>query len=61
MRSYTIDEFCALHNVSRGLFYKLQKSGEAPQTFRVGQHQRISEEANRQWIAERTARTAIAA
>ncbi|WP_426608994.1 helix-turn-helix transcriptional regulator [Bradyrhizobium sp. McL0616] len=58
MRSYSIDQWCELHGLSRPFFYKLQKQGEAPKTFPVGRCVRISEEANAAWV---TAREAIAA
>lgn len=58
MRSFSIEEWCKLHEFSRPFFYKLQKQGEAPKTFNVGRCVRISEDANATWIA---AREAIAA
>ncbi len=54
MRSFSINQWCAMHGVSRSMFYKLQTLGKAPETFRVGSVQRISEEANRAWIAQNT-------
>lgn len=54
MGSLTIQEFCAAHRISRGGFYLLQKHGDAPETFRIGRHVRISEEAAREWLAKRT-------
>lgn len=58
MLSYLINEWCKMHGISRGFFYKLQKLGEAPQTFKVGSLTRISEDANRYWVQERESRDA---
>jgi excisionase family DNA binding protein len=55
MRSYSIAEWCELHGLSRPFFYALETRGEAPQTFPVGRHRRISETANDAWIAAREA------
>jgi excisionase family DNA binding protein len=55
MRSFSINEWCELHGLSRPFFYTLEKNGEAPKTFPVGRHRRISESANAQWIALREA------
>lgn len=54
MGSLTIQEFCQMHRISRGGFYLLKKEGEAPETFKIGKHVRISEEAARNWLAKRT-------
>jgi predicted DNA-binding transcriptional regulator AlpA len=52
MRSFSIDEWCALHGISRPQFYILDKEGKAPKTFVIGQRRRrISEQANADWIA----------
>jgi predicted DNA-binding transcriptional regulator AlpA len=53
MRSFSIDEWCELHGFSRSFFYKLDRKSEAPKTFTVGTCRRISEDANREWIAAR--------
>jgi excisionase family DNA binding protein len=55
MRSYSIEQWCELHDFSRSFFYKLASQGEAPRTFSAGASRRISEEANREWIAAREA------
>ncbi len=55
MNSLTIDEFCRAHRISRGGFYLLAKNGEAPATFKIGRHVRISEQAARDWLAARVA------
>jgi excisionase family DNA binding protein len=55
MRSFSIDQWCELHSVSRNYFYQLERSGDAPKTFPLGRHRRISEESNAAWIASREA------
>jgi excisionase family DNA binding protein len=55
MRSFSIDQFCELHSISRNYFYQLENKGEAPKTFPLGRHRRISEESNAAWIASREA------
>jgi predicted DNA-binding transcriptional regulator AlpA len=54
MQSYSIDEWAALHRISRAMFYKLQKQGKAPQTFNIGVTVRITEAANAEWLAAQT-------
>lgn len=54
MRSFSINQWCAMHGFSRSFFYKLQARGEAPETFKAGSVQRISEEANGAWIKKNT-------
>jgi excisionase family DNA binding protein len=61
MRSFSIDQWCELHNLSRSFFYKLCSQGEAPKTFKIGSATRISEDANNAWVAELEAKTAQAA
>lgn len=61
MKSYSINEWCALHNLSRSFFYLLDEKGEAPRTFNVGRVRRISEQANAEWIAAREAASQEAA
>jgi hypothetical protein len=53
VQSYTINEWCALRKVSRTEFYEMQKRGDGPRTYRVGRFQRISGEADRDWLAAR--------
>jgi predicted DNA-binding transcriptional regulator AlpA len=61
MRSFSIDQWCEMHDLSRAFFYKLASQGEAPKTFKAGRCTRISESANNTWIAEQEAKTAQAA
>jgi len=57
--SYTINEWCDLHGLSRATFYRFPP-GAGPDTFDVGSHKRISARANREWVkkCERAARSA---
>lgn len=58
MISYSIAEWCRMHGISRPIFYVLKKRGEGPQTFKVGRLTRISEAANRYWVASKEAEAA---
>jgi predicted DNA-binding transcriptional regulator AlpA len=53
-KASTIDQFCADHSISRAMFYKLAKVGQAPRTMRVGSRQLVSEEAAAVWRATMT-------
>lgn len=55
MLSYSIKEWCQMHGLSHSFFYKMQKSGEGPSTFKIGRLTRVSEEANRYWVAAKEA------
>jgi excisionase family DNA binding protein len=61
MRSFSIDQWCEMHNLSRAFFYKLASQNEAPKSFKVGRTTRISETANNEWLAAREAASAQAA
>jgi len=50
MKSYSITQWCEMHSVSRSYFYLLATQGKAPKTFRIGRLQRISAEANAEWV-----------
>lgn len=54
--SFTIDSWCAEHDLSRSTFYKLRKEGRAPRLFEVTPGcPRISDEANAEWVKAREA------
>ena len=55
MKSMSIEEWCRAHGLSRSFFYKLAEQVQAPRSFKVGRIVRISEEANREWVAAREA------
>jgi hypothetical protein len=42
------------------MFYKLDAQGKAPRTYNVGSHQRISPEADEEWVRAREAERAEA-
>jgi hypothetical protein len=42
------------------MFYKLQREGKAPRTYRVGNRQYISSESDREWRQAREAESANA-
>ncbi len=58
--SFTIDQWCERHNLSRSTFYKLKKLGKAPRIIKVLEAVRITEDADREWCQAREAE-AIAA
>jgi predicted DNA-binding transcriptional regulator AlpA len=58
MRSFSIDQWCEMHDFSRAFFYKLASQGQAPKNFKVGRATRISEAANSEWLAAREAASA---
>jgi predicted DNA-binding transcriptional regulator AlpA len=48
-QSFSIQEFCKLHDISRSLFYVLREKGEAPRVMKVGRRTLISAEAAAEW------------
>lgn len=48
-QSYSINEFCALNDISRALFYLLVKEGKAPRLMKVGRRTLVSSEAAAEW------------
>jgi excisionase family DNA binding protein len=50
-KTYTVDDICAEHGISRQLFYRMQREGKGPKTFKIGRCVRISETAANEWIA----------
>lgn len=47
--TFTIEQFCDSHNVSRSRFYELLKSGNGPAIMKVGHRTFISAEAAAEW------------
>lgn len=47
--TYSIDEFCRLHNIGRTTFYNLLKNGIAPDVMKIGRKTLISVEAAEKW------------
>jgi predicted DNA-binding transcriptional regulator AlpA len=53
--AYSIREFCAQHNLSRGTYYRLRAQGRAPREMRFGgKLVLISQEAARDWRKRHT-------
>jgi hypothetical protein len=53
--SYTIDEFCNAHRISRAHFFNLKKAGIGPREMHLGGRVVISREAAADWRREREA------
>ncbi len=47
--TYSVQDFCREHGISRGLFYKLLRQGLGPNIIKVGRRTLISHEAAREW------------
>jgi hypothetical protein len=45
----SIPEFCKAHDISEGLYYKLQKQNEGPREMKVGARTLISFESAAEW------------
>jgi hypothetical protein len=54
-QSYTIEEWCELRRISRGMFYKMDAAGRAPRTHNAGRKRLVSPEADAAWLREREA------
>jgi len=50
--AFSVQGFCEDHNLSRGMFYKLEHDGLAPRSFKVGSRRLITKEAARDWRLE---------
>lgn len=50
--SFTIDQFCGRNAISRPFFYKLKAQGRGP---KVNDINRITQEAEAEWLREREA------
>lgn len=50
-RAMTINEFTGAYGISRATFYRLQETGDGPQTMRVGRRVLIPMEAIEAWEA----------
>lgn len=47
--AYTIPEWCAMKRITRGMFYILDRKGDAPETIWIGRLRRITAAADRRW------------
>jgi hypothetical protein len=54
-KATSIKQFCDQHDISRNLYYKLEKQGLGPKTIRLGKRRLISEEAATEWRKAMTA------
>lgn len=50
--SFTIEEFCARHRLSRSTYYDLRKRGLGPQEMKSGRWTRISRASEDVWLAK---------
>lgn len=53
--SFSINEWCAKRRVSRSHYYAMKARGEAPRSYKLGNRDRITAEADAEWIAAREA------
>jgi hypothetical protein len=56
--AFTINEWCASHGLSRATWYNLKRAGKAPRTYLAGTRERISHEADAEWVKAREAEAA---
>jgi predicted DNA-binding transcriptional regulator AlpA len=52
-RAFTLNGFCEAHGISRAMFYKLLKAGQAPRVAKVGSKVLITSEAAAEWLRGR--------
>jgi predicted DNA-binding transcriptional regulator AlpA len=52
-RAFTLNGFCEAHGISRAMFYKLLKAGQAPRLAKVGSKTLITNEAAAEWLRAR--------
>lgn len=52
-RAFTLNKFCEAHGISRAMFYKLLKAGQAPRVAKVGSKVLITNEAAAEWLRGR--------
>jgi hypothetical protein len=58
--AYTIAQFCAVHQMSESMYFKMREAGLGPQEIQLGRRRIISLEAAARWRAEREAAAAAA-
>jgi len=58
--AYSIAAFCAAHDLSEGMYFKIRKQGLGPREMRVGSRVLITQEAAAAWRRERESETAAA-
>jgi predicted DNA-binding transcriptional regulator AlpA len=52
-RAFTLNGFCEAHGISRAMFYKLLKAGQAPRFAKIGSKILIANEAAAEWLRSR--------
>ena len=52
-RAFTLNGFCEAHGISRAMFYKLLKAGQAPRLAKIGSKILITTEAAAEWLRGR--------
>jgi predicted DNA-binding transcriptional regulator AlpA len=52
-RAFTLNKFCQAHGISRAMFYKLLKAGQAPRFAKIGSKILITTEAAAEWLRAR--------
>ena len=53
--SFTINEWCKHRRVSRAEYYRMRARGDAPRTYGEGRMQRISPDADAEWLRKQEA------
>jgi hypothetical protein len=51
--AYSIDEFCQRYRISVSMFFKMQREGWAPATFKAGARTLISKDSAERWRSDR--------
>lgn len=49
--TFSVDQFCKAHNISRAKFYQMLKEGTAPRIMKIGKRTLISNESAQKWRA----------
>jgi hypothetical protein len=55
MKTYTIPQFCAAHNISLDSYYRMARAGTGPEIMKVGHSTRIAVEDAKAWREARKA------
>jgi hypothetical protein len=59
--AFTINEFCERNSISKPQYFRLRAQGKGPRTFKNGTRDRISQEAETDWIRRMEAENANSA
>jgi len=49
----SVNDFCKANSISRSMFYKLRRQGEAPRIMKVGRRTLVTAEAAQEWRIQR--------